>query len=115
MKTFLLLTALLSPPDSTRLTLGDAVARALKSFPTIAAARAQRDRASADLGDARAAWLPRLSLDASLTQFQEPMVVQPIHGFGPTTAPIFNETLIQSGVSLGYTLFDFGTRAGRVR
>jgi cobalt-zinc-cadmium efflux system outer membrane protein len=74
-----------------------------------------RDRAAADLGDARAAWLPRLSVDASLTRFELPMVVAPLHGFDPRNPPLFNNTLIQSGVSLGYTLLDFGTRAGRVR
>ncbi|MSR06477.1 MAG: TolC family protein [Gemmatimonadetes bacterium] len=105
----------ISTPDSTRLTLIDAVNRALKSYPTVAVARAQRDRASADLGDARANWLPRLWLDASLMRFQEPMVVQPLHGLGPGVTPLFDRTLIQAGVSLGYTLFDFGTRSARVR
>src|SRR5687767_15014328 len=115
MKTLLLIAALQGGTDTTRLTLVDAVNRALASYPTVGAARAMRDRAAADLGEARAAWLPRLSVDASLTRFELPMVVAPLHGFDPTNPPLFNHTLIQSGVSLGYTLLDFGTRAGRVR
>lgn len=115
MNALLLLAALQGPTDTTRLTLTDAVTRALRSYPTVGAARAMRDRATADLGDARAAWLPRLSVDASLTRFEQPMVVAPLHGFDPRNPPLFNNTLIQSGVSLGYTLLDFGTRAGRVR
>lgn len=115
MNALLLLAALQGGADTTRLTLIDAVNRALRSYPTVGVARAMRDRASADLGDARSAWLPRLSVDASLTRFELPMVVAPLHGFDPRNPPLFNNTLIQSGVSLGYTLLDFGTRAGRVR
>ncbi len=68
--TILLLLAALQggAPDTTRLTLVDAVTRALRTYPTVAAARAQRDQAAADLGDAKSAWLPRLTVDASLTR-----------------------------------------------
>src|SRR6185295_10913148 len=96
--------------DSTRLTLTQAVDRALATYPSVAAARASRDRAQAEHGEANAGWLPRLSADASLTQFEQPMVVRPLHGFDPTNPPLFDQTLVQSSVSLNYTLFDFGQR-----
>ncbi|MDP3775233.1 MAG: TolC family protein [Gemmatimonadales bacterium] len=101
--------------DPGRLTLAQTVQRALAQYPTVAAARAVRDRAAADLGEATAGRRPRLSLDASLTRFQEPMVVFPLHGFDPANPPLFDRTLIQSGVTLNWTLFDFGNRASRVR
>ncbi len=107
--------------DSTRLTLPDAVRRALDSHPSVAAARAVRDRARADVGDARGARLPRLVLEGSATRYQEPMLVYPLHGF-PTAAPApaaiaptFDRTLIQGSALLSWTLVDFGQRAGRVR
>lgn len=105
----------LAAQDTSRLTLPVAVRRALSQYPTVAAARAGRDRALADLGEASASRLPRLVLDASLTQFQEPMVVFPLHGFDPRNPPLFDRTLIQSGVSLSWTFYDFGSRASRVR
>jgi len=116
MITSLLLVAGLAPvQDTTRLTLDVAVDRALASYPTVAAARARADGAAADLGAAKAAWLPRLTLDGSLSRFQEPMVVAPLHGFDPTNPPLFDQTLIQTGLTLNWTLLDFGARSSRVR
>jgi outer membrane protein TolC len=94
--------------DSTQLTLDQAVARALASYPTVAAAKARADGAAADLGTARAQWLPRISADASLNHFQYPMVVAPLHGFDITNPPQFDRTLMQPGVSFSWTLFDLG-------
>ncbi len=111
----LLLAGLAAPQDTNRLTLAVAVDRALASYPTVAAARARADGAAADIGAAQAAWLPRLSLDGSLNRFQEPMVVTPLHGFDPGNLPLFDRTLIQSGLLLNWTLFDFGGRTARVR
>ena len=111
----LLVAGLAAAQDTNRLTLAVAVDRALASYPTVAAARARADGAAADVGAAQAAWLPRLSLDGSLNRFQEPMVVAPLHGFDPANPPLFDQTLIQSGLSLNWTLFDFGGRTARVR
>ena len=111
----LFLAGLAGPQDTTRLTLVVAVDRALASYPTVAAARARADGAAADVDAAKAAWLPRLTLDGSLNRFQEPMVVAPLHGFDPANPPLFDQTLIQSGLSLNWTLFDFGGRTARVR
>lgn len=110
-----LIAALAQSPDTSRLTLTTVVERALAAYPTVAAARAARERAGAELGEAKAALLPRLSLDGSLTRFEEPMVVLPLHGFDVRNPPVFDRTLIQSGLSLSWTLFDFGGRLQRIR
>ena len=111
----LLLIAGLAVQDTSRLTLHLAVQRALAGYPTVAAARAARDRTAADLGEAKSTRLPRLSLDAALNRFQEPSVVRPLHGFDPGNPPLFDRTLLQTGLSLNWTVFDFGNRAARVR
>jgi outer membrane protein TolC len=111
----LLLASLAFPQDTTRLTLSQVIDRTLASYPTLAAARAQRDHVAADVGDARATRLPRLSLDGQVFQYQKPNVIAPLHGFDPAHAPIFDQTLIQSGVSFNWTVLDFGNRAARVR
>lgn len=110
-----LIAALAQSPDTSRLTLTTVVERALASYPTVAAAEAARERAGAELGEAKAALLPRLSLDGSLTRFEQPMVVLPLHGFDVRNPPLFDRTLIQSGLSLSWTVFDFGGRLERVR
>src|SRR5574341_329996 len=100
--------------DTTALTLSRAVDRALAAYPTVAVARARADGAAADVGAAKAAWLPRLSLDGSLTRYQEPWVVTPLHGFDPLNPPLFDRTLVQSGLSLNWAVVDFA-RPARVR
>jgi outer membrane protein len=110
-----LLAAIVCLQDSGRLSLTEAVDRALRTHPTVAAARAQRDRAGAEVGEARATRLPSVSLDASVNQFQLPMVVAPLHGFDPRNPPLFDRTLVQSGISAFWTAFDFGSRAAYIR
>jgi outer membrane protein len=112
----LALAALVAAQDTTRLTLADAVERALAQHPTVGIARAARSRAAADAREADSHLLPRLALDVSATQWQEPMLVYPLHGFTPgMTAPSFDRTLFQGSVFLNWTLFDFGARRGRAR
>jgi outer membrane protein len=101
--------------DSGRLTLTDAVDRALRTHPTVASARAQRDRAAAEVGEATATRSPRVSLDAAVNQFQLPMVVAPLHGFDPRNPPLFDRTLVQSGLTAAWTAFDFGARSAYIR
>ncbi len=84
-----------SPVDSARLPLFDAVQRALAQYPATAAARAEHDRATAVAAEAKAARWPRLSIDGATTQFQEPMIVAPLHGFDVRTPPQFERTLVQ--------------------
>ncbi|MFI5207505.1 MAG: TolC family protein, partial [Gemmatimonadales bacterium] len=82
----LALTALLAARDTNRLTLADAVNRALGQYPTVAAARAAQQGATADIRQAQAQRLPRVALDASATQNQLPGLVYPLHSLptGPT-------------------------------
>ena len=106
-----------APPP---LTLDSAIAGALATHPALAGARAAVDRAEAGRVDARAGWLPSLSLDASLMRYQEPMVVAPLHGFNPTSPanlPLFDRMLAQGGLGLAWTVFDGarGARNGRAR
>lgn len=111
----LLLVSALQTQGGARIGLAQVVDRALASHPTIGAARAMIDRAGADAADARSARLPRLNVDASLNQFEEPMVVLPLHGFNPQNPPLFDRSLVQSGVTFGWTVYDFGLRSARIR
>jgi outer membrane protein len=113
----LLLSALVAAPvrGQEPLTLPAAVERALAQFPSVAAARARQQQAQEALGEARAGRGPRGHLTASATQFEKPMVVTPIHGFGPGQFPDFDDTLIQGQLALSYTLFDGGATGARVR
>ncbi len=99
--------------DST-LTLIDAVTIAVETHPVIGAAAAEFEYASAELGRARAEWLPQLSARASLTQHQKPMIAYPLHELDLQSRPIFDRTLIQGGVDLGWMAFDGGGRQARI-
>lgn len=99
-----------SPPA---ISLKDAVQAALATYPSLASAEAAVDRARAGESDARSAWLPSLSLDASAMRYQQPMVVAPLHRIDLQHMPAFDNTLAQGGVSLGWTVFDGGARRGR--
>jgi outer membrane protein len=103
--------------DTTGLSLTGAVTRALAAYPSVAAARAVRDRASAEAAEARAARMPRVVLDASLMRFQEPMLVLPLHSIpGPgQPPPRFDRTLVQAQATASWTVFDFGQRGSRIR
>jgi outer membrane protein TolC len=109
----LVFAALLQEPSS--LTLAEVMDRALATHPGVAAARALRERAAAETGEARSARLPRVSLDAAVNRFEEPMVVAPLHGFDIRNPPLFDRTLVQSGIGASWVAFDFGSRAGHVR
>ncbi|MEZ4585483.1 MAG: TolC family protein [Gemmatimonadales bacterium] len=102
------------PGRVTPLELSEAVRRALATHPSIGAAAAALDQANEARGEATAARWPAVHLSASATQFQEPMLVTPIHGFVPGATPPFDETLIQAGATVGYTLFDGGARGARI-
>ena len=113
----LLLIALVAIPlqAQERLTLPAAVERALAQFPSVEAARARQQQAREALGEAQAGRGPRGRVTASATQYEEPMVVTPIHGFGPGLFPEFDETLLQGQLSLSYTLYDGGATGARIR
>ncbi len=111
----LLLAASLVLQDTTRLTLADAVRRALESQPSVAAARANQAAAAAAVGEARAPLVPRLTAAFSTTQYKIGSLVYPLSGISLTNLPLFNSTLSQGALSLGYTLFDFGGRTSQLR
>jgi len=115
MMTAAMLLAVSLQAQDTALTLFVAVDRALRMHPTTALARAQRDRAWAEAAEASAARRPHLSVEASLNRFEEPMVVQPLHEFDPRNPPLFDRALLQSGVNLNWTAYDFGRRGLRER
>ena len=104
--------------DTTRagpLSLTAAVERALAEHPSIGGARATQAEASAAAGEAGAARLPSLALNASAFRYDDPMLVFPLHGLEPGFVPPFDETLMQAGATLSYTLFDGGARGARIR
>ncbi len=112
----LVVLAVLSPGRAaTALTLPEAVERALARFPAVEAARARQAEAEEALGEARASRKPKGRLTGSATQYQEPMVVTPIHGFSPGLFPEFDETLGQATLSVSYTLLDNGGIDAQVR
>lgn len=97
------------------LTLQAAADSALASHPSVEAARARVEAADAGRSAARAALLPSLAANGSLSRFEEPMVVAPLHGFDPMQPPTFDRTLVQGQLGLDYTLWDGGARGARIR
>ena len=100
---------------SKRLTLNDAVIRALECHPKALAADAGLAAARAAVGEVSALRLPQLGFEASATRYQEPMIVAPLHALDLTKAPDFDRTLLRGTASVAYTLFDGGVRNARVR
>ncbi|HYO14812.1 MAG TPA: TolC family protein [Thermoanaerobaculia bacterium] len=97
------------------LTLAEAVERALAKFPSVETARARQEEAAAALAAEELSRRVRGRFTASATQFQEPMVVTPIHGFGPGLFPEFDETLLQGQLTVSYTLYDGRATEARIR
>jgi outer membrane protein len=107
----LLIAAVLAQTQT--LTVHDAVKISLASHPAIAFADANAERGRHVTRGIAAARLPQVNLESSVTRFQEPMVVAPLHGFDPLRPPVFDRTLAQGSVAIGYTLFDAG-RSDRI-
>jgi outer membrane protein len=97
-----------------RLTLTVTAARALAHFPTVRGARQSVLAARAGRGEARADLFPDVRLQGSATRYEEPVVVHPIHAFGPGDFPPFSRTVFQAGLGLSYLLFE-GGRGARIR
>ncbi|MFN2316782.1 MAG: TolC family protein [Gemmatimonadales bacterium] len=98
-----------------RITMHEAVARALAHHPSITAAAHALAGARAGVSESAGARWPQLRLEAAATRFQEPMVVAPLHGFDPQSPPLFDRTLVQFTLGASYTLFDGGRRGALVR
>lgn len=97
------------------LTLAEAVESALGAHPSLAAANARVRAAEGAEDAARSARLPGASVEATLTRFQEPMVVAPFHSLDFSDPPTFDRTLVQGRLAAAYTLFDGGERSSRIR
>jgi len=96
------------------LTLNEAVARAIDYHPSIRAATAALEAARSSLGEARAAWFPRVTLDASASRYEEPMLTSPIHEFSAEAIPALDRFLYGGNATLAYELFDGGAKVARV-
>jgi len=103
--------------DRGPLTLSRAVALAQETHPSVGLARAGQDAASSAVGQAKSRWWPWLGTQASLGRYDKPMLVAPLHGFGPEEVEMieFEQTLLQGNVSLAWTLYDGGARSARIR
>jgi outer membrane protein len=101
------------PPAALR--LDEAVAMALASYPAVAASAAGVERAAAARREAGGDRYPWVHVGGSITRFEEPMIVRPLHGFDPAQPPEFDRTLIQGELNVSYSLFDGGERSARVR
>ncbi len=103
------------PPDTGVLSLAEAVRRALANQPSVAAARDSRAAAAAAVTEARAPFFPSVAASVSAHRYAIGNLVYPLSGIDIHNLPIFDRTLSQGAVSLGYTLWDFGGRASQVR
>ncbi len=97
--------------DAQNLTLTAAIDSALATHPTIRGVQARIQQVAEGTSATRATRWPSVGLDMSLTHFQDPMLVQPIHSFNPTDLPRFDETLLQGRLGARYTLFGDGRGA----
>lgn len=111
----LLLALAVQAQDTTRLTLQTLVDRALDTHPAVAAARAARDRSAADLSGARSQLLPSVGFDGSLTRYELPNIVAPLHGLDLRNPPLFDRTPYQAGLAVNWAVLDFGKRASQIR
>ncbi len=100
--------------NASTLTLAEATRSALSAHPSVTAARARVQSAEEVRSAARATRLPGVQLDASLTRFQEPMIVSPLHSLDLRTPPRFDPTLVQGRLGAAYTVFDGGARSSRI-
>ena len=101
------------PADPT-LTLRQAVDLALEFHPSVRASRASERGAAARAGGASAEWWPSLRADGAVVRYQKQMLVFPIHDLSQE-AFVFDRTLIQGGLQLGWTLFDGFGRSARAK
>jgi outer membrane protein TolC len=96
------------------LNVGEAARLVAERHPAAAGAQAGVARAQSGVQEFEAARLPIISTDASLTRFQLPMIVAPLHRLNVQRPPEFDRTLIQANVGASYTLYDGGARGARI-
>jgi outer membrane protein TolC len=93
--------------------LAEAVERALAVQPAVELAAARVAESVAGLGEAQASRGPTVRSQVSALQYDDPMVVSPIHGFGPGLFPPFDRSLLQASLVASYALLDGGLRSAR--
>jgi outer membrane protein TolC len=97
-----------------RLTLVEAMTRALSYYPSLQATAAQIEVAEEAVDEAEAARFPTVSVGASAFRYKEAMLVYPIHAFTPDLVPPFDPTLFQAVADVRYSLYDGGGRSARI-
>jgi outer membrane protein TolC len=97
-----------------RLTLVEAVTRALAYYPSLQASAAQVEMADAAVDETESARFPTVSVGVNATHYQEPMLAHPIHAFTPELIPPFDQNLFQAFADVRYQLFDGGGRSSRI-
>ena len=111
--TFMLIACVTRSATAQELTLTQAIERALQTHPTLALAEANVERAQSGVREASAARKPYLTLDATVTEYEKPWLVAPLHSLNPRNLPVFDHTLGQGNAALSYTLFD-AARSSRI-
>lgn len=104
-----------APAAGQEWTIQAAVDSALATHPAIRLADARARAADAGEAVARSQMLPGLAGTATLTRFEEPMIVAPFHSLDLSSPPNFELALVQSQLGVQYTLFDGGARGARLR
>jgi outer membrane protein len=95
-------------------TVWAAAEAAVAAHPSLGMARARQREADAALAEAEATSGLVARWQTTIVQNRAPMLVSPIHSFGPGQIPPLDETLIQSTLSGSYPLWDAGLRRERV-
>lgn len=94
--------------------LAAAVERALATHPSLESARASELAAQGASGESRAARWPSVRLSATATQYEEPMLVLPLHSLSILSRPVFDRRILQGSAVATYTVFDGGARRARI-
>src|SRR5512139_1199263 len=97
-----------------RLTLDEAVRRALATSPSLEAGRGSVAVAAGSRKEIQSERLPDAGIGGVLWRYSDPMIYRPIHEFSAEDFPGFDRTLIQGELQVGWTLFDGWIRARRV-
>lgn len=97
-----------------RLSLGEAVQRALATSPSVAAGRGSLAVAAGSRKEIQSERLPDAGLGGAVWRYSDPMIYRPIHEFSAEAFPGFDRTLIQGEVQVGWTIFDGWIRSRRL-
>ena len=96
------------------LSLRAAVDRALENSFSLGAENARLESSRERFGGAKAEYRPQVSVSLRATEYQNPMVITPIHGFSPGVTPSVDSTLLQGSVDFSLLLYDGKRRRSSV-